>query len=136
MGNEPVSKSTAGHSANLTPDQLDSVVQDVQGMIDAARRAALAGDPDAVAHLLELAGSHLENEVIPATMAAAAVDCLDAPSNQPAGTILVDGRRFYGALRILDDAILAADVREEEAGALSLVTDALRDAADPGKLGN
>jgi len=127
---------TAGQPARLSPDQLDAAVQDVHGMITSARRAALTGDQDTVAHVLELAETRLDKDVIPATMAAAAGSSSDAADPRPAGAMLVDGRRFNGALRILDDAILAADVREEYTGALSLVTDALRDAADPAKLGN
>jgi len=134
QGSISIHRTEQGNST--TADQLDSAVQDVHGMITSARRAAITGDQDAVAHILELAENRLDKDVIPATMAAAAASDSDAAAPRPVGTMLVDQRRFYGALRILDDAILAADVREEETGALSLVTDCLRDAADPAKLGN
>jgi len=68
----------------LAPDQLDASVQDVHGMIAAARRVALTGDQDAVAHLLELAGARLEKDVIPATMAAAAGSGSPATDPRPA----------------------------------------------------
>jgi len=70
--NKQAQTTTAGQPDRLSPDQLDSCVQDVAGMVAAARRVAITGDQDAVAHILELAGARLENDIIPATMAAAA----------------------------------------------------------------
>ena len=121
--------------ASLEENTLDTAVQDVMGMIGACMRLAVSGETnmDAIYYTLENADRRLESEVLPALPRQPATA---APDSRFAQT--VDRQRFEGALRILNDAIIAAETRCEmvSVAAVRVALDALQDASDPASIGN
>ena len=121
--------------ASLEENTLDTAVQDVMGMLAAAMRAAVSGDcdTDAIYYLCENADRRLETEVLPAIPRQPATA---APDPRFAQT--VDRQRFEGALRILHDAIIAAETRCElvSVASVRVALDALQDASDPANIGS
>lgn len=130
-----VTPSSEATPAKFEPEALDNAISDVGGMIRAAMRAAVSGDhdTDCIYYLLENADARLEDEVLPAIPRQPATA---APDSRFAQT--VDRQRFEGALRILNDAIIAAETRCElvSVAAVRVALDALQDASDPAKIGN
>jgi len=60
-----------------TADQLDSAIQDLHGMIDAARNLLLIGGPechDGAVYILENADRRMAQEIVPALMRASAAE--------------------------------------------------------------
>ena len=130
-----VTPSSQNAPAKFDPDAFDTAINDVMGMLGAAMRAAVSGDrdTDCIYYLLENADRRLEAEVLPAIPRQPAAA---APDPRYAQT--VDRQRFEGALRILNDAIIAAETRCElvSVAAVRVALDALQDAGDPAKIGN